>query len=87
MSLDKYISAFKILSPKAVKRMLLLVPVIFVSTLLEAVSVGVVVPTLGIIMNDNYLEKFPIFESLFRKMGDANQEILIIIGLCCGVLL
>ena len=62
--------------------MLLLVPVIFVSTLLEAVSVGVVVPTLGIIMNDNYLEKFPIFESLFRKIGDANQEILIIIGLC-----
>ena len=82
MSLDKYISAFKILSPKAVKRMLLLVPVIFVSTLLEALSVGVVVPTLGIIMNDNYLERFPIFASLFSKIGDANQEILIIIGLC-----
>ena len=43
---------------KSLKRMFLLVPVILTGTFLETLSVGMIVPALGILINESFFEQF-----------------------------
>jgi len=78
---SKFLRAFTILSPKAKRRMFLLLPVILVGMVLETLSVGMVVPALGILMNETYFDQFPSFQLVFEYIGNPSHEKLIFLGL------
>jgi len=78
---SKFLRAFTILSPKAKRRMLLLLPVIIVGMALETLSVGMVVPVLGILMNETYFDRFPELIPILDFLGNPSHEKLIFIGL------
>jgi ATP-binding cassette, subfamily B, bacterial PglK len=78
---ENFFSAFRILSPKAKKRMLILLPVIIIGTLLETLSIGMVIPALGILMNEAYFDELPFINQIFVRFGNLNYQTLIIIGL------
>jgi ABC-type multidrug transport system fused ATPase/permease subunit len=78
---SKFLRAFSILSPKAKRRMFLLFPVIIVGMALETLSIGMVLPALGILMSENYLEKFPVLIPLLDYLGNPSHKELIILGL------
>ena len=61
--------------------MLLLFPVIIIGTLLETLSVGMVIPALGIMMSDSYFEEIEILSPYLQYLGQPTHQQLIIIGL------
>ena len=62
--------------------MLLLLPVVIVGMILETLSVGVVIPALGILLSENYLDQFSFLTPLLKYLGQPSHELLIIFGLC-----
>ena len=61
--------------------MLLLLPLILLGILLETLSVGMVVPALGILMSESYFEEIPYLLPYLEYFGHPRHEELIIIGL------
>lgn len=49
--------------------------------ILETLSVGMVVPALGILMNETYFDRFPDFITFLSFLGNPSHEKLIFIGL------
>ena len=78
---SNYLNALRILSTKAKRRMLFLLPVIVLGTILETLSIGMVIPTLGILLNEAYFEEFPVISQFLDALGNPSHRILIIIGL------
>ena len=62
--------------------MLLLLPIVIVGMILEALSVSIVIPALGILLSENYLDQFSFLKPLLQSLGQPNHEVLIILGLC-----
>ena len=79
--MKKFLGAFKVLSPKAKRRMLLLLPLILLGMCLETLSVGMVVPALGILMSESYFDQFPSLYPLLELLGNPTHKHLIFIGL------
>ena len=77
----KLFGALKILSPKAKRRMLLLFPLIILGMILETLSIGMVVPALGILMSESYFDKIPLMLSFLQYLGNPSHKELILIGL------
>lgn len=73
--------AFSVLSPKAKRRMVILLPVLLLGMALETLSIGMVIPALGIIIQDSYFEKFPGLISFLNHFGNLSHERLIAAGL------
>ena len=78
---NKFISAFGILSPKAKQRMFFLLPIILVGMLLETLSVGMVIPALGILMSESYFEEIPVLLPYLENLGNPSHQQLIVFGL------
>ena len=62
--------------------MLLLLPVVMVGMILETLSVGIVIPALGILLSENYLDQFSFLTPLLQSLGEPSHELLVIFGLC-----
>jgi ABC-type multidrug transport system fused ATPase/permease subunit len=62
--------------------MFLLLPVVIVGMILETLSVGVVIPALGILLSENYLDQFSFLKPLLQSLGQPSHEVLIVLGLC-----
>ena len=80
--IKKFFNAFQVLSTKAKRRMLLLLPVVFVGMILETLSVSIVIPALGILLSESYLDQFSFLKPLLQSLGQPSHEVLIILGLC-----
>ena len=74
-------TGFKILSAKAVRRFFILIPVILFGTLLETLSVGMILPALGILLNESFFQDYEIIRSIFPFTENVSHEKLIIFGL------
>ena len=61
--------------------MLLLLPVIIVGMALETLSVGMVLPALGILMSETYFDKFPSLIPVLDYLGNPSHKELILLGL------
>jgi len=61
--------------------MFLLFPVIIVGMALETLSIGMVLPALGILMSETYFEKFPALIPILDYLGNPSHKELIILGL------
>jgi len=79
--MKKFLGAFKVLSPKAKRRMILLFPIILIGIFLETLSVGMVIPALGILMSESYFEEIPALLPYLHYLGHPSHQELIIIGL------
>ena len=73
--------AFIVLSPKARRRMLFLIPILLTAMGLETLSIGMVIPALGILLQESYLERFPSLNSFLIVIGNPTHSELIAIGL------
>ena len=79
--MSKFLRAFTILSSKAKRRMLLLLPVIIVGMALETLSVGMVLPALGILISETYFDSFPVLASFINFFGNPSHDKLVFLGL------
>ncbi len=52
-----------------------------VGTLLEVLGIGLVIPAIALILDNNIEIRFPIFATLFQLLGRPTQVILIYYGL------
>jgi len=77
----QFFGGFKVLSPKAKLRLFVLIPVVLVGVFLETLSVGMVIPALGVLMSENYLESIPHVSQVLEKFGNPSHDSLIIFGL------
>jgi len=74
-------TGFNILSAKAVRRFVILIPVILFGTLLETLSVGMILPALGILLNGSFFQEYDIIRTIFPFTEKLLHEKLIIFGL------
>lgn len=81
MKVPKFFSTFSVLSTKAKKRVIFLLPVILIGIVLETLSIGMVVPALGILMSESYFEEFPFLHNFLDFLGNPSHEVLIFVGL------
>ena len=79
--MHKLFEALKILSHKAKRRMLFLFPVIILGMIFETMSIGMVVPALGILMSESYFDEIPAILPLLKYLGNPSHKELILIGL------
>ena len=79
--MQKLFKALKILSPKAKRRMLFLFPVIILGMIFETMSIGMVVPALGILMSESYFDEISAIIPLLQYLGNPSHKELILIGL------
>ena len=79
--MHKLFEALKILSPKAKRRMLFLFPVIILGMIFETMSIGMVVPALGILMSESYFDEIPGILPFLQYLGNPSHKELILIGL------
>jgi len=61
--------------------MFLLFPVIIVGMALETLSIGMVIPALGILIQESYFDRFPFLVPVFEVLGDPTHAELITLGL------
>ncbi len=79
--LKKFIAAFQLLSTKARRRMFMLIPVIVLGMCMETLSVGMIVPALGILLNESFLDQFEALHPLLHYLDNPSHEKLIFCGL------
>jgi len=77
----QFVGGLKVLSPKAKLRLFVLIPVVLVGVFLETLSVGMVIPALGVLMSENYLESIPHASQVLEKVGNPPHDSLIIFAL------
>ena len=61
--------------------MFLLFPVIIVGMALETLSIGMVIPALGILIQESYFDRFPFLVPVFEVLGEPTHAELITLGL------
>jgi ABC-type multidrug transport system fused ATPase/permease subunit len=79
--MKKFTTAFQLLSTKARKRMFMLIPVIVLGMCMETLSVGMIVPALGILLNESFYAQFEALHPLLHFLDNPSHEKLIFFGL------
>jgi ABC-type multidrug transport system fused ATPase/permease subunit len=79
MSIKK--QAFSFLSKKQKKDLIVLTILLIIGLLLEMCSLGVILPVLSIIFNNNILSEYPFLIQLFNFLGHFTQNKLVILGM------
>ena len=80
-SSESFFSGFKILSSKAKLRLFILIPVVLMGVGLETLSIGMVIPALGVLMSEDYLYEIPQVVQILDNFGNPNHQQLILLGL------
>ncbi len=74
-----YKKILKILTKSERKSLLMLFGMMLVGMLFETVGIAIVVPVVGILVQGDYLEKFPWIQPYLAKIGNPDQQTLILI--------
>ena len=61
--------------------MLFLFPMLIIGMCLETLSVGMVIPAVGILLQPDYLAQFVWLDDILPSLGYPNREQVVIIGL------
>lgn len=64
------------------KFLLLLFVMMLIGMLFETVGIAIVVPVVGVLVQGDYLEKFPWLQPYLERIGNPEQQTLIIIVMC-----
>ena len=76
-----------LLNPSQKKQLIALSILIFIGMLFEMAGLGVLIPALGLMLNANGAESFPVLEPLFNLLGNPSQKELVLYGMLFLVLL
>ncbi len=69
---------FSLLTIKEKKSFWILLFLMLIGAVFEAFSIGMIIPILGIVSNDNIVETYPFFKTILDSLGNPTQEKLII---------
>ena len=61
--------------------MFFLFPLLLVGMLLETLSVGMVIPAIGLLLEPNYLNDYRWIQSVLEFLGNPNEKQRVILGL------
>ena len=61
--------------------MVFLIPVLLIGMGLETLSIGMVIPALGILIQESYFDRFPFLIPFFNSLGNPTHSELITFGL------
>lgn len=75
-----------LLSATQKKRLVVLTGLLIIGVFLEMAGLGIIIPSLGIILNPNIGAKYPIFQSFLKFIGNPTRIQLILLGMSCMVL-
>ncbi len=72
---------WQILLPRQRRQALLLVVMLLIGVFLEMLSIGLVVPLIAVLMQDNPAQYFPVLQPAFDSLGQIDQQTLMLTGL------
>ncbi len=58
-----------------------LLGLMLIGTVLETLSVGLVIPAIALMTQSDYATKFPLLQSVLAKIGNPGQQALVVIGM------
>ena len=77
---------FSLLTIKEKKSFWILLFLMLIGAVFEAFSIGMIIPILGIVSNDNIVETYPFFKTILDSLGNPTQEKLIITSMVLSIL-
>lgn len=63
------------------RRALLLLGLMFIGMVLETLSVGLVIPTITLLSQGDFVRKYPVVHSVLQSLGNPSQQSLVIGGM------
>jgi ATP-binding cassette, subfamily B, bacterial PglK len=59
----------------------MLLGLMFMGMTLETIGVGLVIPAIGLLTQSEFLREYPAFQSVFRALGNPDQQNLVMVGM------
>lgn len=72
---------WSLLTPKERKSVIILLGLIFVGMLLETLGVGLVIPAIALLTQNNFVQKYPALLPVLAELGNPSQKALVIGGM------
>ena len=69
---------YKLLDKNLSKSFLLLIIFMIIGTLLEVFSIALIVPVLGIIVDNEFAQKYELFRAVLEYLGQPSDELLVL---------
>ena len=66
------------LDNKHLRQLVILFVMIFFSIFLEMLGIGLIIPMINVIINNEYLEKFPLIINVLNYFGNPTNDKLLI---------
>jgi len=70
-----------LLGSKLKKKLIILFLLTLVSTILEMMSLGLIIPAFGLLMENNIAKKYPFLEPIIQHFGNPSQKVMITFGM------
>ena len=67
-----------VLSPLERRNVTLLLVLMFIGMLFEILSVGIILPVIAIIMQEDLIQQFPVLQTTFHYLGEPNHTQLVV---------
>ncbi len=67
-----------VLSPLERRNVTLLLVLMFIGMLFETLSVGIILPVIAIIMQEDLIQQFPVLQTTFHYLGEPNHTQLVV---------
>lgn len=79
--MDIFLKFFNLLTGTEQRNAVILLCFMFVGMVLETLGIGLVIPLIALMMQDNVSEKYPIIEQIFDLLGNPTQSEIIIFAM------
>lgn len=76
-----------LLNPQQKKQLFILLFLLIIGMFFEMAGLGVLIPALGLMLNTNEVNEYPIFQPFFNAIGNPSQKELVLYGMLFLVLL
>jgi hypothetical protein len=76
-----------LLNPKQKKQLFFLTILLIIGMLFEMAGLGVLIPALGLMLNTNGVNDYPIFQPFLNSLGNPSQKELVLYGMLFLILL
>mgnify|MGYP001472248758 CR=1 FL=1 len=70
-----------LLTSRQKKQLIFLGFALLIGVLLEMLGLGILLPVIGILLDQDIFDKFPIFEHYFMLFGEPTQIQIVVIGM------
>ena len=80
MNLKTFAVVWRILPQRYQKQTFIVLALTLVGTLIEAIGIGLIIPAIALMANENIADNYPVFQPIIAALGNPSQAQLVVYG-------